>query len=88
MSDTNKTTDHNKIKEWVSAHDGVPTVIEDTDSGNSAGVLRIHFPKASSDNKFKEISWEEFFKQFEDNDLAFLYQDKDDSTFHKFVSRE
>ena len=88
MSDTNKTTDHDKIKEWVTAHDGVPTVIEDTGSGNGPGVLRIHFPQASSDDNFKEISWDEFFKQFEDNDLAFLYQDQGDSTFHKFVSRD
>lgn len=88
MSDSNKTTDHDKIKEWVSSHDGVPTVIEDTESGDGQGVLRIHFPNASSDDNFKEISWDEFFKQFEDNDLAFLYQDSDDSTFHKFVSRD
>lgn len=88
MSDTSKTTDHDKIEQWVSAHDGVPAVVEDTQSGNQPGVLRIHFPKASDDSDFKELPWDEFFQQFEDDDLAFLYQDKDDSTFHKFVSRE
>ena len=88
MSDTNTTTDHNKIKEWVSSHDGVPAVVEGTEDGSGEGVLRIHFPNAGSDDNFKELSWDEFFKQFEDNQLALLYQEKDDSTFHKFVSRE
>ena len=50
MSDSKKTTDHQEIKRWVEAHDGVPTIIEDTESGEGEGVLRIHFPKASSDD--------------------------------------
>lgn len=88
MSDAKKTTDHQKIKSWTEAHGGVPTVVKGTESGSGKGVLRIHFPKASSDQDFKEISWDEFFEQFEENKLAFLYQDEKDSTFHKFVNRD
>ena len=87
MSDSKKTTDHQEIKRWVEAHDGVPTVIEDTESGKGEGVLRIHFPKASADDQFKEISWDDFFETFDEKELAFLYQDEPDSTFHKLVSR-
>lgn len=87
MSDTSKTTDHETIQSWALSHDGIPTVIEDTEDGPGQGVLRIHFPNNSSDYNFNEISWEQFFQQFEDNGLAFLYQDKEDSTFHKFVNR-
>ena len=87
MSDSKKTTDHQEIKRWVEAHDGVPTIIEDTESGEGEGVLRIHFPKASSDDQFKEISWDNFFEIFDKKQLAFLYQDEPDSTFHKLVSR-
>jgi hypothetical protein len=56
-------------------------------------VLRIHFPENSdNDDRFEEISWEDFFENFDENELDFLYQDKkadgETSTFHKFVSRK
>lgn len=35
----------------------------------------------------EEISWEEFFDRFEEHDLAFMYQDDDDSRFFKIVER-
>ncbi|MFP4094903.1 MAG: hypothetical protein ACLFUB_10480 [Cyclobacteriaceae bacterium] len=89
MSSSKQTTDHKEIKQWTESRDGVPTVIEGTENkGSGEGLLRIHFPKASSDDNFKEISWDEFFKEFDDKDLAFVYQDDKDSTFHKLVSRE
>lgn len=88
MSDSHKTTDHQKIKSWAEARGGVPTVVKGTESGKGEGVLRIHFPKASSDQNFDKISWDEFFKQFEKNKLSFLYQEEKDSTFHKFVNRD
>ena len=87
MSNSEKTTDHQEIKRWVEAYGGVPTVIEDTESREGEGVLRIHFPKASADDQFKEILWDDFFETFDKKQLAFLYQDESDSTFHKLVSR-
>jgi hypothetical protein len=32
------------------------------------------------------MAWEEFFDQFDKNRLQFLYQDKGQSRFNKFVS--
>ena len=44
------------------------------------------------DDKLEDISWDDFFKTFDDRKLAFLHQDKtkDGSTsrFFKFVHRE
>jgi hypothetical protein len=81
------TTDHVEIRKWIEAHNGVPTVIEDTEDGKGAGLLRVHFPKASDDGQFKEIGWDKFFDTFDKKDLAFIYQDDKESTFHKFIDR-
>jgi len=53
-------------------------------------LLRIDFddPDGSRDTSLHRISWEEFFKVFDDNDLAFLRQDEGDSRFNKFVQRQ
>jgi hypothetical protein len=90
MSESHTTTDHAKIKKWVSERDGVPATVKTTERGGHAGVLRIDFgPK---EDALEEISWDEFFKKFDESDLQFLYQDKTKdgkvSRFHKFVSRD
>lgn len=86
------TTDHNEIKKWALERDGKPSVVKNTENtGKGAGLLRIYFPKYSKKDSFVEISWDDFFKTFEDSKLAFLYQDKaangEMSRFFKFVRR-
>lgn len=87
------TTDHDKIRQWAEARGGVPATIRQTENGGKAGVLRIHFPgQGRGEEQFEEISWDEFFEKFEENNLAFLYQEKTkeggESRFFKFVSRD
>ena len=91
-SDSKTTTDHASIRKWAEARDGKPSVVESTaNSGKGGGLLRINFPSYAEDN-LKDISWEEFFKIFDDNDLQFLYQeqtkDGKESRFFKFVNKE
>ena len=93
MSSSKQTHDHDTIKAWAEKHDGVPSIVADTEDGKGGGILRIHFPKNSeSKSDLKEIDWETFFKTFDEQKLDFLYQDKkadgEESTFHKFVERE
>lgn len=85
MANSATTTDHAKIKEWTRSRNGIATTISEGDSD----ILRIHFPEASADKDktFDEISWEDFFKIFEDHKLAFLHSTDKDSTFNKFVDR-
>ncbi|HET6890168.1 MAG TPA: hypothetical protein VFH31_03630, partial [Pyrinomonadaceae bacterium] len=56
------------------------------------GVLVIDYPGYSGGDTLEPISWEEFFEGFEENNLAFLYQDETsggkESRFSKLVSRE
>lgn len=83
------TKDHKKIKQWVEARDGQPAVVESTSNNSEGGgLLRINFPGYAEDN-LKNISWNEFFEIFDNNDLKFLYQEKTkdggESRFFKFV---
>jgi hypothetical protein len=87
------TTDPNEIREWVTARGGRPARVKNTGSKDpelDPGLLRIDFGKP--DPNLEPISWEEFFEKMEENDLAFLYQDKTadgkESRFFKFVKRE
>ena len=88
MSEAKKTTNHKEIKDWADKQGAVPAVIKGTENdGSGEGVLRMHFPKQSNNNSnFEEISWDEFFKEFDKNNLALLHEP--DGKFSKFVSRD
>ena len=93
MSTSKRTHDHQEIKDWATERKGVPAKVKGTGNSEDEGVLRIHFPRHNeSDDQLKQISWDDFFKDFDQNKLDFLYQDKkadgEESTFHKFVQRE
>lgn len=87
MAAAHKTTDHEKIRIWVEARNGYPATVRDTKTDGEPGLLRIDFPGYSGEETLERIDWESFFKKFEKEDLAFLYQDEDDSRFCKMVSR-
>jgi len=90
--ETKITTDHNEIRKWVEARGGKPATVKNSAKGDEPGVLRIDFPGYSGEGSLEEISWDEFFKKFDEKKLAFLSQDKtasgEESRFFKFVSRE
>jgi hypothetical protein len=86
------TTNHDEIRKWAEARDGKPATVKSTASKDNAGLLRIDFPGYKGEGTLEEITWDEFFKKFDEKNLAFLYQDKtssgEESRFFKFVSRE
>jgi hypothetical protein len=84
------TTDHDTIKKWIMERGGKPVV--ERGLCDEIRMLYIHFPDSEDiDRKTEELSWEDFFTLFEQNDLEFLYQEKTldgkQSRFGKFVSR-
>jgi hypothetical protein len=89
---TNTTTDHEEIRRWVEEHGGKPARVRGTGNGDSAGVLRIDFPGGSGEESLEHISWDDWFRTFDESRLAFLYQEEkasgEDSTFFKLVSRD
>jgi hypothetical protein len=90
MPSAHPLTDHDEIRKWVESRDGRPARVKETGGGDDPGILRIDF--RDPDEGLEEISWEEWFEAFEDNGLAFLYQeeteDGGESRFNKFISRE
>jgi hypothetical protein len=59
--------------------------VTETAADGDLGVLRIDF--AEPNDRLEEISWDDWFEAFEENKLAFLYQDEGDSRFNKLVDR-
>jgi hypothetical protein len=91
-SKSTTTTDHDEIRNWVEEHGGKPASVRGTENGDQAGVLRIDFPGGAGESELEPISWEDWFQKFDENNLAFLYQQEkasgEDSTFFKLVSRD
>jgi hypothetical protein len=92
-SDTKTTTDHDQIRRWVEERGGRPARVKGTERGpDDPGLLRIDFPEQGDDERLEPIPWEEFFEKFEENDLAFLHQERtadgEPSRFNKFVKRD
>jgi hypothetical protein len=83
MSNTIQTSDHQIIQEWVEKHKGQPAVINETTNDNVIGVLRIKF---SDDlQNLKVITWEDFFKEFDENEIMFLCRDDINDNYNKFI---
>lgn len=86
MSQARTTTDHDEIRQWVSDRGGRPAVIRTSGKG---GILRIDF--GEPEETLEPIEWDEFFRIFDENDLAFLFQEEtgggNASRFNKFIER-
>lgn len=86
MSTSHTTTSHDQIRSWIEARKGRPARVRTKGDG---GILRIDF--GTPEDNLEEIGWDEFFEIFDENKLAFLYQDETQdgktSRFSKFVAR-
>ena len=95
MSAAESTTDHDVIKQWIEKRKGRPSVVRATEGDTEGtdhveGILRVDF--RDPDDALDDIDWNEFFRIFDESNLAFLHQDKTAdghvSRFNKFVSRD
>lgn len=89
MSEAKTTTNHDTIRSWIEERGGQPASVVGTGTDHEAGILRIDFPP--DDDRLEEIDWEGFFAKFDQEDLAFLYQeqtsDGETSRFCKFIRK-
>ena len=85
-------TDLKEIQKWAEKRGGKPSKVKGVGKGEDDGLIRIDFPGYSGGDSLEEISWEEWYKIFQDNDLAFLYQEKTaegkESRFFKLVNNK
>ncbi|WP_091261492.1 SAP domain-containing protein [Micromonospora chaiyaphumensis] len=70
------TTDHEVIRQWAEARKGVPSTVDGTEHDGHAGVLRFDFPSNGREQRLREISWEEWFRTFDERRLNFIYQEE------------
>lgn len=89
--DTRHTDNHDTIRKWAEERNARPTRVKRTGSGGDPGVLRLDFPGYSGEDELEEISWDEFFRKFDEEGLDFIYQDRsasgEISNFNKLVNR-
>ena len=91
MSLSSRTRDHDEIRKWAESRGAVPAEVARTHKDGEPGIIRFEFPHAKNhnDEALRQISWDDFFKKFDENGLELLYQDKtaegEKSNFNKLV---
>jgi hypothetical protein len=81
MAEAKTTTDHEVIRRWAEERNGRPAIV--------GGILRIDFPgRAAGEDQLEHISWDDWFRTFDENQLELLYPDGEGTTFFKLVRRE
>lgn len=82
------TFDHDEIRKWAESKGGKPAAVDRTHHDGDVGIVRLMFPdsKQSEHQALVEISWDEFFEQFDENNLALIYDEK--SLFNKIIGRD
>ena len=67
------TTHHEVIREWAEARGGSPATVPDSEYDGRPGRLRIRFQ--DSTGQLVDISWEDWFRTFDERRLNFIYQE-------------
>jgi hypothetical protein len=92
MAAAEPVTDHQRIREWAEERGARPACVRGTGGKGDTGLIRLDFPGFSGEGTLEEISWDEWFKAFDENKLALLIQEEtaggEQSSFNKLVSRE
>ena len=84
-------TDHDEIQQWAEARDAKPSCVKNTGGKGDVGMIRLDFPGYSGADSLQEITWDEWFESFDENNLALLVQETtasgETSNFNKLVKR-
>lgn len=80
------TTDHGEIRTVVHRHGGRPAISFMPDKDDERGVLDFLWVE-NYRSELHEISWKEFFQEFESRSLAFHYWEYPDHLQYVFLDR-
>ena len=85
-NDVQTTTEHALVRQLIEDRDGYPAHLAGSEGEGDQGLLQVGLAEVDQDEELKEISWEEFFEEFEGKDLAFAYreggeEDRSDFTY-------
>lgn len=69
------TRNHEVIMKWAEERGAEPATVESTRHDGRPGVLRFDFPGFGGGRRLQKISWDEWFKSFDERSLLFVYQE-------------
>ncbi len=85
-------TDHEEIRNWAEERRAKPACVRNTGGNGDIGMIRLDFPGYSGEQSLEEISWDDWFSKFDENNLALIVQEQTSqgqkSNFNKLVSRD
>jgi hypothetical protein len=85
-------SDPEEIRQWAEERGAKPTCVRRTGGGDDVGIIRLDFPGYSGEGSLQEIEWNDWFRKFEESNLALLVQDTtaggQKSNFNKLVNRD
>jgi hypothetical protein len=85
-------TEAEEIRRWAEDRGAKPACVKGTVGGSDVGMIRLDFPGYSGAESLQPISWDDWFEEFEEKDLALIVQETtasgEKSHFNKLVSRE
>lgn len=82
------TRNHDVIQHWAEERHATPATVPGTEHQGRKGVLRFDFAGYGGGN-LQHISWEEWFKTFDERELNFIYQEhKTDGSQSNFFRLE
>jgi hypothetical protein len=95
MAATKVMIDHGEIRRWTEERRGRAASVRKTGGRggqNDIGMLTLDMPGFAGEESLRALSWEEWFRQFDRNNLALVVQDEaasgQKSNFNKLVSRD
>jgi hypothetical protein len=68
------TKNHDVIRHWAEERKATPATVPGTEKGGRPGVLNFDFPGYGGQD-LQHISWDEWFKSFDQRDLTFRFQE-------------
>lgn len=88
---TKTTISHEEIRHWAESRDAKPARVKDLDPETAPEALRFYFTDESSLEPLEIISWDDFLRYFDHNNLALQYQEENlegnPSRVYELVSR-
>lgn len=70
------TTNHEVIQRWARARKAKPATIAGTERDGRAGVLTFDLPGYRESRRLRQITWEEWFRTFDERRLNLIYQEQ------------
>lgn len=84
--------DHVRIRYWAEERGAKPACVKGTGARGDIGMIRLDFPGYTGEESLQPISWDDWFRKFDERELALMVQDTtargEKSNFNKLIKRD